>query len=704
MKILSSLTSLGLVFGLLFYSQFALATPNHPFPQHVRYAAGTIYPNNFTQAEQDQHVRDFYDYWKRNYLVSAGSSATGQPLYRIAFGQGSDVTVSEGQGYGMVITALMAGYDPDAQRLFDGLWLFSRKYPSGIDSRLMSWKIQNGQMVSGNNSAFDGDIDIAYGLLLADKQWGSANGIDYNNEAKTVMEGILASTIGAQSRLPKLGDWADDNGGKYNQYTTRSSDFMPAHFHAFATASQDPVWNTVVLNTQAAIDAIQTNYSPVTGLLPDFIVNCQTLAQCRPADAGFLEGSHDGEYYYNAGRTPWRIGLDALLNNNAQSKAAVQKMVTWLVANTGGDINQIKAGYTLNGTGIGNYTTTFFLAPFAVAAMNDANQQNFLNALYAKIYNKHEGYYEDSVNLLSLLAITANYWNPEATGTQPPTVAACSDQIDNDGDGLIDYPNDPGCDSATDNNETDPVLPLCSDHMDNDGDGLIDYPNDPGCDSATDNDETDPSDPSTALTTTVTVNNDWGTGYCANVIIENTTPQTVDWKVDFEVDGLIENLWNAIYTQTGNKVIAKGVSWNNLIYAGTTRSFGFCAKRIAPPVVTTACSDHIDNDGDGLIDYPNDPNCDSADDNDESDSSNALDVQLEINNDWGSGYCANVIIKNISNSNIDWQVKLAVEGHINNLWNAHYTQVGQELTAEGVSWNNIVNAGEERRFGFCAQR
>ncbi len=34
---------------------------------------------------------------------------------------------------------------------------------------------------------------------------------------------------------------------------------------------------------------------------------------------------------------------------------------------------------------------------------------------------------------------------------------ACSDSTDNDGDGKIDYPDDPGCSSQTDNDETDPV-------------------------------------------------------------------------------------------------------------------------------------------------------------------------------------------------------------------------------------------------------
>src|SRR5258706_1495406 len=69
----------------------------------------------------------------------------------------------------------------------------------------------------------------------------------------------------------------------------------------------------------------------------------------------------------------------------------------------------------------------------------------------------------------------------------------CSDGIDNDGDGLIDYPADPGCSSPTDNSEVN-SLPTyqCNDGIDNDGDGLIDFPQDPGCSSYTDNSEYTP--------------------------------------------------------------------------------------------------------------------------------------------------------------------------------------------------------------------
>lgn len=399
-----------------------------PFPQHVQYAAGIIRPNNFTQAQQDQHVRDFYDSWKTNFLVTAGNNAASQQLYRIAFGSGSPVTVSEGQGFGMVTVALMAGHDPAAQALFDGLYRFSREFPSSIDNRLMSWKIENGATTGGNNSAFDGDADIAYGLLLADAQWGSTGAIDYATAADQVIAGILNATIGGTSHLPKLGDWTGDNGSPYSQYTPRSSDFLPAHFRAFGRATNDPAWQTVITNTQAVIDHIQTNHSATTGLLPDFIINCNPIASCQPANANFLEGGHDGDYYYNAGRDPWRIGLDMILNDDAASKAAVSKMAVWLSGTTGGDAAAIKAGYKLDGTAIGNYSTTFFVAPFGIAAMHDASQQAFLNSIYATVYNKHESYYEDSVNILTLLAMTGNYWDPTISNTAPTAINTLTPQ------------------------------------------------------------------------------------------------------------------------------------------------------------------------------------------------------------------------------------------------------------------------------------
>ena len=397
-------------------AELADANPRYPFPQHLTYAPGTIRPNHHGQAEQDADVRGYYDQWKASYLVAAGSDPEGHTLYRVSFGSSDPGrTVSEGQGYGMVIVALMAGHDPDAQDLFDGLWYFVLAHPSSVDSRLMAWQVPEDP--GGSSSAFDGDADIAYGLLLADAQWDHSGAIDYQAAARQVIAGILESTIGPDSRLPMLGDWVDPTGVEYNQYTPRSSDFMPAHFRAYGRATGNPTWNEVVGRTQAAISSLQAGYSPGTGLLPDFIVPMSdTDPTPQPAPPDFLEGPYDGSYYYNAGRDPWRLGTDALLNADPVSLTQTRAIALWAEATAGGDPANINAGYELDGTPIptGGYFTIFFAAPLGVAAMTVPAQQAWLNSLYDAVRTTHEDYYEDSVTLLCLLVMTGNYWQPPA--------------------------------------------------------------------------------------------------------------------------------------------------------------------------------------------------------------------------------------------------------------------------------------------------
>lgn len=82
------------------------------------------------------------------------------------------------------------------------------------------------------------------------------------------------------------------------------------------------------------------------------------------------------------------------------------------------------------------------------------------------------------------------------------TPAHCEDLKDNDRDGRVDYPADPGCSSYDDNDEADvvapppppppgPGYPQCSDGADNDGDGLVDAYDFTGCTSSFDDNEGD---------------------------------------------------------------------------------------------------------------------------------------------------------------------------------------------------------------------
>jgi hypothetical protein len=413
-----SLSAAVLVLAYLMQGTALAGSPNHPFPQHLTYAPGTIFPSHRTQAQLDDDVRAAYASWKTRYLAQAGTEPGGQPRYRVLFSSDPlDKTVSEGQGYGMMIVALMAGHDPDAQTIFDGLWQYFNDHRSTIDSRLMDFSVPADESPEpgDDDSAFDGDCDIAFALLLADAQWGSGGAIDYRTQALDVLAGVLGSTIGPNSRLPMLGDFVGPSGPTYNEYTPRSSDFMTDHFHAFARATGDPVWSDVVTAVQQSVDSLQANHSPVTGLLPDFIVPVSAIDHTpMPAPPDFLEGPNDGDYYYNAGRDPWRLGTDALLNADPVSLAETQRMATWIRASTAGVPLDIKPGYLLDGTPIppGDFFTSFFAAPFGVAAMTEPNQQQWLNDVYDTVFAAVEEYYEDSVTLLCLLVMSRNFWDP----------------------------------------------------------------------------------------------------------------------------------------------------------------------------------------------------------------------------------------------------------------------------------------------------
>ena len=389
---------------------YAAPPPKMPFPQHVVYAAGTIKPDNFRQPVMDGDVRRFYAWWKDHYLIDAGRRA-GRRMYRIGLGKRkSGATVSEGQGYGMIIVALMAGDDPHAKRIFDGLLAYTLAHPSEISPALMAWKSPS--RTGDADSAFDGDADIAYALMLADAQWGSNGQINYRRHAKRRLTALKKSSMGHQLGLPLLGDWVRSNDNDIDETMARTSDFMPAHFASFARFTSSKSWRVATERTRATMSAMQAALTPRTGLVPDFVTHLDQLP--KAASAHFLETINDGDYFMNAARVPWRIGTDALINGSRASIAQVSRISAWIERNTGGDPRAIRAGYSLNGTPLPNtdYFSALFAAPFGVAAMANPAQQGWLNAVYAAVRQHHEGYYEDSVTLLSLLVMTGNYWDP----------------------------------------------------------------------------------------------------------------------------------------------------------------------------------------------------------------------------------------------------------------------------------------------------
>ena len=390
-------------------------SPKRPFPQHVSYCRGSIKPGSATREQLDSSTIAFYNLWRAKYLVKGFRE--NERYVSVAGPRGpagrNAICVSEGQGYGMLITALMAGYDPEAREYFDALFRFYRSHPSRINPRLMAWRqMRDGNSSEDSDSAADGDLDIAYALLLADVQWGSDGDIDYRAEAHANIRAVKSDEINSETWSVKLGDWVQKGGKHY--YGTRTSDFMVEHFRAFGSISGDKDWLHVADTCYAIIETMQESSDGETGLVPDFVVSLDTKP--APAGPGYLSGKHDGDFYYNACRVPFRLGVDYLLNGDKRAAGSLRKLNAWIHSSTGGDPSEIRAGYTLDGNAIDDDDRSMaFTACLAVGAMSDPSRQAWLDSLWDSVAGASiasEGYYGNTLKMLCMIVLSGNWWSP----------------------------------------------------------------------------------------------------------------------------------------------------------------------------------------------------------------------------------------------------------------------------------------------------
>ncbi|MFE5909105.1 glycosyl hydrolase family 8 [Streptomyces wedmorensis] len=379
-----------------------------PFGSHLKpYAAGMLKPTG-SQATVDQKVVDYYNRWKAAFV----RQNCGNGWYQIISPDADHPYVAEAQGYGMVVTATMAGADPDAKKIFDGLVKWKIDHPSSVNPNLLAAEQDTAcKSVNGGDGATDGDVDVAYGLLLADKQWGSAGTYNYKDLALKHIAAIKKDELNPTTKLLKLGDWSSSGDQYY--WISRTSDWMVDHFRAFRTASGDTTWDAVRSAHQTQISRLQSTYAPGTGLLPDFVVDTNTTP--KPAPGQVLEDPNDGAYWWNACRTPWRIADDAVTSGDATSLAAARKLNGWIKSKTGGDPNKIAIGYKLNGTQISSGSEAAFFAPFAVAAMTDSGSQAWLDALWNKMLATPvdtSSYFSASIQLQVMITVSGNHWVP----------------------------------------------------------------------------------------------------------------------------------------------------------------------------------------------------------------------------------------------------------------------------------------------------
>jgi len=368
----------------------------HPFPVNV-HSANCIYP----AAANKEDVITAYNQWKDAVVTADGASG----YLRIKKPDSGTVigsTVSEGIGYGMLLAVFMGD-----QYLFDNLWKYEQEH---LDAQLlMNWEIgPDGKVTSGGTgAASDGDEDMAFALVMADRQWGGSGSLDdtYLNTAKVLIDLIWTHEVDhSRGEMLKPGDqWG-------NVDVTNPSYFAPAYYRVFGEVTgKTSDWLKVVDSSYSIIDKSlnTTSGNATNGLVP---------AWCNSAGTPVAAYADAPLHFQNdSTRTPFRVGQDYCYFGDPRAKAYLSKITDFYL---GVGLSNIVTGYNLDGTphpdkNWGTVQAASFIGPAGVAAMSDPKYQAFIDEAYGKLatFQLTAGtiYYQKSWTALSLLMLTGNF-------------------------------------------------------------------------------------------------------------------------------------------------------------------------------------------------------------------------------------------------------------------------------------------------------
>jgi endo-1,4-beta-D-glucanase Y len=382
----------------------ALPGIRFPFPQN-RMSAGCIYPTGY----RNEDVVAAYNQWRTDTVTSAGAGGHLRIRRPNDPGLDNDSTVSEGIGYGMLITVYMG--NADAQHLFDELWKYEQLHRDELG--LMNWYVSaDGTQTLGIGGASDADEDMAFALLMADRQWGGKGSLDksYLDSAREQLSNLWNHEV-VDGKLLSGGDHG------FDWHCVNISYFAPAYYRVFAKFDHVDAglagWDAV---TKTVYDTIDNALNPAAnggqknqsnGLVPAW---CDSSG---PPNSNCPTGAT--QYQYDSCRTPFRIGLDACWFDTPAARSYLAKVSGFF--NTIG-AGKIVDGYALDGTpqpslAVDGGQSAAFVGPVGVGAMSAPAYRTLVDQAYAAVATRRllvgGTYYDESWTVLSLLMMTGNF-------------------------------------------------------------------------------------------------------------------------------------------------------------------------------------------------------------------------------------------------------------------------------------------------------
>lgn len=403
-------------------SSMPVASCTTPFPNrttdhifHLAPAYKVSTNERLVQGSIENDLQRLFEEWRSYYLLEADfGNAEGKKGKYFRYQGGVEgmptnmtpITTSESHGYGMLLLAHMDNGKNNTRDDFDAMVDYYLQWMSKNErlEPIMDWqqavatkttsfheigypapdyKPAKGKLITieaghlyttptmwaeneddrchgGKGGAADGDLDIAYSLLLADKQWGSNGRHNYKALALDLIETMKKIYIAKENNSAHLmlatylQEWENDLETDDKMYWgTRSSDFLYTHYNAFGELTQDEAWRDLMGTTRKLL-AMQAKSE--TGLYSDFYYTNDKGATWFAPDDEILETKYDGGYFWNACRTPWRVTTSVFSNYNVGNYGILPSIEKFnqFVAAKGGP-KELYTGYTKDGTEIKGY-------------------------------------------------------------------------------------------------------------------------------------------------------------------------------------------------------------------------------------------------------------------------------------------------------------------------------------------------------------
>lgn len=206
-----------------------------------------------------------------------------------------------------------------------------------------------------------------------------------------------------------------------------------------------------------------------------------------------------------------------------------------------------------------------------------------------------------------------------------------------------------------------------------------------------------------------TKQSDWGSGFVGEFALTNTGSDDVkDWRLRFRMPQQIQGLWGAkILQHAGETYLLEPEDWSRQIRPGQRVVFGFQAEPgnsegpqdiVFQPLIAGDAPADTTALVEGNVEQR--PIYGGATDIDAK--AGSAEVRFRVLSDWGSGFQAQVTIRNTGSEPIpNWSLEFALPRRITGMWNARITGItGNGYVISAADYNRVIPSGGELVFGF----